>query len=142
MAVPIAKSREALRFQCRLAGVDVERAIRADRCAGCDGPATEFLSARSEREFTITGLCQQCRARRYEEQKEADDYRKDATDEERAAVIAEAMADARNALGATPHILEISRWLYWHRYVAFQLLIRAWMERNKGRGSVTKFLSQ
>lgn len=40
------------------------RAIEADRCIdapyGCGGPATEFTDELSKKEYTISGLCQEC----------------------------------------------------------------------------------
>lgn len=34
--------------------------IRNNYCMVCNGPATEFKDAISEKEFTISGLCQTC----------------------------------------------------------------------------------
>jgi len=34
--------------------------IEADECTTCGGPADAFRNARSEREYTISGMCQDC----------------------------------------------------------------------------------
>jgi len=34
--------------------------IRSDICAWCGKPATEFRDTPSRREYTISGLCQEC----------------------------------------------------------------------------------
>lgn len=42
-------------------------AIRADECVpapyGCGGPALRFKDALSQKEYTISGLCQECQDR-------------------------------------------------------------------------------
>lgn len=43
-------------------------AIEADECAQCCGPAFTFKDALSRREFTISGLCQECQDRFFEEE--------------------------------------------------------------------------
>ena len=41
--------------------------IEADECVQCCGPATLFKDKLSRREFTISGLCQWCQDRAFEE---------------------------------------------------------------------------
>ncbi len=36
------------------------KSIRGDRCVMCKGPASEFEDALSRKEFSISGLCQNC----------------------------------------------------------------------------------
>jgi hypothetical protein len=63
MAEPADKHPEIRRFQSDLMGTDVEQTIRRDTCVSCKGPATKFNDECSRREFSISGLCQQCQDR-------------------------------------------------------------------------------
>ena len=62
MAEPAEKSHEMEQFLENLSGRTT--AVKADRCIGpplgCGGPATEFNDSLSEKEYTISGLCQVC----------------------------------------------------------------------------------
>ena len=62
MATPSQKSDELTSFLNRL--TNRSSAIEGDRCIdppiGCGGPATEFKNAISRKEYTISGLCQNC----------------------------------------------------------------------------------
>ena len=62
MATPSRKSPELTAQLERMFGRST--AIEADRCipppAGCGGPAVEFNTELSRREYSISGLCQQC----------------------------------------------------------------------------------
>lgn len=42
--------------------------IEADECTQCCKPASTFKDALSRREFTISGLCQECQNRFFEEE--------------------------------------------------------------------------
>ena len=41
-------------------GVDTEKSIRNDVCVLCGKPAQDFRDAVSQREFSISGMCQDC----------------------------------------------------------------------------------
>ena len=62
MATPTKKSPEIVKFLDRF--TDRTRAITEDTCIGppfgCGRAAREFRDAVSEKEFTISGLCQAC----------------------------------------------------------------------------------
>lgn len=60
MTEPSKKSEAVERAITEMTGVDRRATIRADRCASCGGAATEFKDRLSEREYTISGLCQAC----------------------------------------------------------------------------------
>jgi hypothetical protein len=57
---PSAKSPAINNFLKQTFGVDREAAINSDYCVLCKNPATEFKDAISQREFTISGMCQPC----------------------------------------------------------------------------------
>ena len=58
MATPSQKSDAITNFLNRL--TNRSSAIEEARCTGCGGPATEFKNAISHKEYTISGLCQNC----------------------------------------------------------------------------------
>ncbi len=62
MAVPLAESPEIERLHEDLTGR--RKAIEANLCIdppnGCGGPAVEFNTKSDQREYTISGLCQDC----------------------------------------------------------------------------------
>lgn len=62
---PSQKSEGIASFLEQLAGRTT--AITSDKCVnppfGCGGDAVEFKSAKSRREYTISGLCQKCQDR-------------------------------------------------------------------------------
>lgn len=62
MAIPSYKSPQIAKLLNQLGGRDA--AIQADRCVnppiGCGGDATEFRDKLSYKEYTISGLCQNC----------------------------------------------------------------------------------
>lgn len=60
MAEPTRKNPDIRKLQSEIMGRSVKGAIIRDRCVSCQGPATEFRNLRSQREFTISGLCQSC----------------------------------------------------------------------------------
>jgi uncharacterized CHY-type Zn-finger protein len=41
-------------------GVDTEKSIQNDVCVLCGKPAQDFRDALSQREFSISGMCQDC----------------------------------------------------------------------------------
>ena len=72
MAIPTKKSPEIVKFLDRF--TDRTRAITEDACIGppfgCGRVAREFRDAVSEKEFTISGLCQACQDVLFEEDDE------------------------------------------------------------------------
>lgn len=66
MATPTDKHPEIDNFIDQLSGNINEKSagrrtsIQNDVCVFCNGPATEFKDALSEKEFTISGICQIC----------------------------------------------------------------------------------
>ena len=60
MAIPSKKSFPMEQFIKRSFGVDRKESISQDTCTFCKKPATEFRDKLSEKEFTISGLCQNC----------------------------------------------------------------------------------
>lgn len=61
---PTFKNPELEAMLTRMSGSDRRETIQFDRCrpqpVGCAGPAMEFKDALSLKEFTISGLCQEC----------------------------------------------------------------------------------
>jgi hypothetical protein len=64
MAKPSDKSEEMERSMQGMFGFDRRVNIKNDMCCpkpiGCGGPATEFDGDLSRKEYTISGLCQEC----------------------------------------------------------------------------------
>tara|TARA_Y100000004_G_scaffold191989_1_gene251756 strand:+ start:243 stop:443 length:201 start_codon:yes stop_codon:yes gene_type:complete len=60
MATPTNKSTEVETHISSLFGVNRRSYIMANVCTLCSKPATEFKDALSEKEFTISGMCQSC----------------------------------------------------------------------------------
>lgn len=64
MAKPSDKSEALESYLTAMLGHDRRESIAQDKCVpppiGCGGPATEFEDDISRKEFTISGLCQQC----------------------------------------------------------------------------------
>lgn len=64
MAIPTVKSEEVEQAIASISGEDRRIRIREDRCVkppiGCGKPATKFRDEISRKEFTISGLCQEC----------------------------------------------------------------------------------
>ena len=64
MANPSKKSSEMEKSLTTLTGQDRRKVIRADQCMappfGCGGEAWTFRDNLSAREYTISGLCQEC----------------------------------------------------------------------------------
>lgn len=50
----------------RTFGVDRRAAITSDVCVMCGKPATQFRDALSQKEFSISGMCQQCQDKVFE----------------------------------------------------------------------------
>lgn len=47
-------------FLSSIAGKDRESTIRSDKCMFCDTPNVNFRDELSKREYSISGLCQDC----------------------------------------------------------------------------------
>lgn len=60
MADPLERSSGIKVFLNNVLGKDLAAIIKNDRCVFCNCMAKEFRDDRSEREFTVSGLCQQC----------------------------------------------------------------------------------
>lgn len=64
MATPSTKSEEMETFLTKLFGTDRRESIKANKCMpapiGCGGDATHFRDKISAKEYTISGLCQNC----------------------------------------------------------------------------------
>jgi len=60
MAEPTKKAPEINQFISNMMGREREATIREDRCMVCGGPAANFRDALSEKEYTISGMCQNC----------------------------------------------------------------------------------
>lgn len=71
MATPSKKAEVMEMALINLTGHDRRETIKADRCVpapfGCYGPAHEFRDEISKREFTISGLCQECQDKAFSE---------------------------------------------------------------------------
>lgn len=59
-AVPTFKSPDINQHLSDIMGRDREQTIRQNLCMKCGGPATEFRDPLSEKEYAISGLCQNC----------------------------------------------------------------------------------
>ncbi len=57
---PSEKSEEIDSFLTSLFGVNRKASILANTCVSCGKPAEGFTDRLSEKEFAISGLCQQC----------------------------------------------------------------------------------
>jgi hypothetical protein len=51
----------------RIAGGSRPQTIRSRACMLCKDPDTNFRNSRSEREYTISGMCQKCQDRMFGE---------------------------------------------------------------------------
>lgn len=60
MAEPTEKSPAIDELLTGFTGRDRKKSIRADLCNLCGKPATDFRDELSEREYRISGMCQQC----------------------------------------------------------------------------------
>jgi hypothetical protein len=64
MAIPSYKSDAINQVLSNMIGEDRKKLIKDNRCVpppiGCGKPALEFKDRLSEREFMISGLCQEC----------------------------------------------------------------------------------
>lgn len=60
MAEPTKKAPEIDDLITKTLGIDRVGSIKADICAWCKAPITGFKDALSEKEYTISGLCQKC----------------------------------------------------------------------------------
>jgi hypothetical protein len=60
MAKPTNKSPEIEKFIQDVFGTDRKKCIAEGKCAFCGKDATSFKDTLSEKEFTISGLCQKC----------------------------------------------------------------------------------
>lgn len=54
------KSKEMNRIIFELTGIDVNNSITNGVCPSCNKPVGEFRDELSQREFEISGLCQEC----------------------------------------------------------------------------------
>ena len=57
---PTIKSPEVNRFVNRVFGIDRETSITNDLCVMCGQSADKFDDELSQKEFSISGMCQQC----------------------------------------------------------------------------------
>lgn len=60
MAIPSKKSPGIEQTLTDLFGVDRRTSIITDTCALCKQPAVEFRDSLSEKEYSISGMCQAC----------------------------------------------------------------------------------
>ncbi len=60
MADPLARSPGVRSFLNNVLGRDQAAVIKKDKCVFCGCMVKEFRDERSEREYTISGLCQKC----------------------------------------------------------------------------------
>lgn len=64
MASPTKKAEELEQFHKKAFGFDRREVISSNRCVpppiGCGGPADSFRDELSKREYSISGLCQNC----------------------------------------------------------------------------------
>jgi hypothetical protein len=60
MATPSQKSPQLEAFIKSFMGFDRTACIESNLCVSCNRPALIFTDALSEKEFTISGLCQSC----------------------------------------------------------------------------------
>lgn len=60
MAIPSVKSEAMERAFTEITGVDRRQVIRDNVCGLCGGPAEKFRDKVSRKEYTISGLCQEC----------------------------------------------------------------------------------
>lgn len=57
---PAKKVPEIRKLQSDIVGTNVTDSIRQDTCVSCGRPAINFTDEISRREFSISGLCQEC----------------------------------------------------------------------------------
>lgn len=67
---PTDKSPEIENLLTALTGRNRREAVHEGYCTICGGPATEFKDALSEKEFTISGMCQVCQDKFFVEAEE------------------------------------------------------------------------
>ena len=60
MATPSEKSQAMNDFISDITGKDRVQTITNNRCMMCRGHATEFKDELSKKEYSISGLCQEC----------------------------------------------------------------------------------
>lgn len=60
MAIPTRKSDSIRQAINAFAGVDTEKSIREDVCVMCGQKAQDFRDLLSQKEFSISGICQKC----------------------------------------------------------------------------------
>jgi len=60
---PADKANDIRKLQNELMNTDVSADITADRCVQCKQPATQFNDALSRKEYTLSGMCQRCQDR-------------------------------------------------------------------------------
>lgn len=67
MAIPTYKTPEMNAMLSALAGKDRVETIIADKCMLCDNSASNFTDEISEKEYTISGMCQACQDKAFED---------------------------------------------------------------------------
>ena len=60
MTEPTKKSEVINKLVSQFAGRSREITIKGNRCMMCGGPVTGFRDALSEKEYRISGMCQEC----------------------------------------------------------------------------------
>lgn len=60
MATPTRKSYPLRQAINAFVGVDTEKSIREDVCVLCGQKARDFRDLLSQKEFSISGMCQEC----------------------------------------------------------------------------------
>ena len=66
MAEPTCKSLGINALISELMGKDREQIIRDDKCITCGGDARDFRDAMSVKEYSISGMCQDCQDKVFE----------------------------------------------------------------------------
>jgi hypothetical protein len=57
---PSTKTSEMDQFILAATGFDRVKAVTTNTCATCGKPVTEFRDSVSKKEYTISGMCQEC----------------------------------------------------------------------------------
>ena len=60
MPEPTKKSPGIDKFLTSITGVDRKETIRANKCVTCGAGIVKFKDALSEKEYSISGMCQDC----------------------------------------------------------------------------------
>jgi|TARA_R110000822_G_scaffold20358_1_gene65394 hypothetical protein len=60
MFAPTYKGRDIDRRIARITGKDRKATIHENKCMTCDSVVDTFKDALSEKEYTISGMCQEC----------------------------------------------------------------------------------